>query len=167
MITQSGKPQDASDLINGGAAITVVIYVLSWYLDLQAHPFQGLKSRAIISGAKGQGEGVSGCLYVEKLNSLHPEYSEQRRLLRPQPLKQFAVRPCQILHKMLVGLSVKSSWRILSGSDSVSIPLIPAHFGKYFFRKTGPGLLVGVRTVDPESWRALGLTAMILFSPTQ
>lgn len=50
--TSGRKPP--SDLINDRAAITVVIYVLSWYLDLQAHPFQGLKSRAVISGAKGQ-----------------------------------------------------------------------------------------------------------------
>lgn len=108
MITQTGKPQDASDLINGVAAITVVIYVQSRYLDLQAHPFQGLKSRAVISGAKGRGEGVSSCLYVEKLNPLHPEY-ERERPLRPQPFKQFGLRPCQIFHKVLVGLSVTSS----------------------------------------------------------
>lgn len=86
MITQTGKPQDASDLINGVAAITVVIYVLSWYLDLQAHPFQGLKSRASYRVPKGGGGGVNSCLYVEKLNSLHPEY-EQEGLLRPPTLQ--------------------------------------------------------------------------------
>lgn len=41
-------------LINGRAVITAAICVLAWYLDLQAHPFQGLKRQAVISGAKGQ-----------------------------------------------------------------------------------------------------------------
>lgn len=41
-------------LINGRAMITAAICVLAWYLDLQAHPFQGLKRQAVISGVKGQ-----------------------------------------------------------------------------------------------------------------
>lgn len=63
--------------------------------------------------------------------------------------KELGSRPCQILHKMLVCPSVKTSQQNLSSSDSVSILLIQALFGLCFFRKMGPGLPVGVRAVDP------------------
>ena len=48
--TSGHKPP--GDLINGRAAITVVVYVLSWYLDLQAHPFQGPEEQKRHSGCK-------------------------------------------------------------------------------------------------------------------
>ncbi len=69
------------DLINGRAAITVVVYVLSWYLDLQAHPFWGLKSRGVITGAKRATTWQFIIDILGKFNSLHPKYNKHDSLI--------------------------------------------------------------------------------------
>lgn len=65
-------------------------------------------------------------------------------------LKELGMCPLQILHKMLLCLSVRTSQRNLSSSHTVSILLIQTLFWLCFSRKMGPGLPVGVRAADPS-----------------
>ncbi|TNN78318.1 hypothetical protein EYF80_011558 [Liparis tanakae] len=97
---QSSGHEPAGDFINGRATITAVVHVLGRYLDLQPHPFQGLKSRSVVAGAK-KGDGLTDGALPLPLGvkgvdpNLASSQSARDDFIQPHSAEQRVVKPSQ------------------------------------------------------------------------